>query len=297
MALTLNSEYVTSAPVPAATAMVVRDTTNGPEVLLLRRHVASGVLGGAYVFPGGKVDPTQDAIFPPWIDRSDEEIRSMLHEPDLCAPEASQLLVAAIRETFEECGLLLGLDTTDSKALTCARDELLEGRSMNQILEHFGWHLNTSLLLPWSRWVTPPRPSVMNKRFDTRFFIAKLPPNQQATLDTKEVTDAKWMTPRAALMNYWDRKIDLAAPQIISLQHLARFTSAQQMMQHAARHPPRTIRPEPFEHEGCRVSCFPGDPMHSEASPAWEGPTRLTFRDGRFEPDGGLDALLPYSNP
>lgn len=292
MALKLNSEYVTSEPVSAATVMVVRDTTNGPEVLLLRRHAASGVLGGAYVFPGGKVDPVHDGLPPSRLDRSGDDIRSVLNEPSLTAPEAVQIFVAAIRETFEESGVLLGIDTTDSKAISHAREALLRGRLMGQVLEHFNWRLDTSMLLPWSRWVTPPRPSVTNKRFDTRFLLAKLPPHQTATLDAKEVTEVLWMKPRDALMSYWERKIDLAAPQIISLQHLGRFASTQQMVQHATQHSPRTIRPEPFEHEGHRVSCFPGDSMHSDTSPAWDGPTRLVFRDGRFEPDGGLNALL-----
>lgn len=293
MALKINSEYVTSEPVSAATVMIVRDAMGGPEVLLLRRHAASGVLGGAYVFPGGKVDPAQDDLPPSWLDRSGEDIRSTLNESSLTAPEAVQILVAAIRETFEESGVLLGVDITDSKAIFHAREDLLKGQPISQVLERFNWRLNTSMLLPWSRWVTPPRPSVTNKRFDTRFLLAKLPPYQAATLDAREVTEVAWMKPREALMNYWERKIDLAAPQIISLQHLARFASTQQMAQHAMQHPPRTIRPEPFEQEGCRVSCFPGDPKHSDASPAWEGPTRLTFRNGRFEPDGGLNALLP----
>lgn len=293
MALELNTEDVTSPPVPAATVMVLRDTPAGMEVLLLRRHGASGVLAGAHVFPGGKVDPRLDTVRPAHMGLSADALRLALGEPGLAADAAGQILVGAIRETLEECGLLLGVDTTDPHAIACARADVHQGTPMDTVLERHHWHLNPGALAAWSRWVTPRRPSVTNRRFDTRFFVARAPDHQAALHDATEVTEATWLRPEAALRRYWDRAMDLAAPQVICLQQLARFADVDQVLRQARQHTPRTIHPEPFELEGERVTCYPGDPQHSDRRPAWEGPTRLTFRHGRFEPDGGLQDLLP----
>ncbi|WP_246309583.1 NUDIX hydrolase [Hydrogenophaga aromaticivorans] len=293
MALELNAEYVDSMPAPAATVMVLRDSAEHFEVLLLRRHAAAGVLGGAYVFPGGKLEQRDRQLSPSLVNMTTEQLRSALCEPDIERDTACQIYAAAVRETLEECGLLLGIDgLPDGQALVQAQGMVNSGLSLDTVLAHFGWRLNASSLLPWSRWITPRRPTVTNRRFDTRFFVSSLPPNQMAVHDQSEVTDCAWMQPRIALERYWAGAIDLAAPQIICLQHLAQFTTIDQVMAYARSHSPRTIRPESFDQDGERVMCYPGDPMHSCLDTAWEGPTRLTFRNGRFEPDGGLKALI-----
>ena len=292
MALELNQEVITSEPVPAATVMVLRDTNAGLEVLILQRHAASGVLGSAYVFPGGKIDPEMDTLLPTQIQPSPLDLRHRLDEPDLPLDMAGCLHSAAVRETMEECGLLLGMDGASPEQVARAKTALQQGQPMRHALDAAGWRLDVSSLHPWSRWVTPRRPSVTNRRFDTRFFVAALPPGQSAQHDGREITESTWMQPHLALQSYWHGLIDLAAPQIITLQHLARFSVTDQVMEHAACNRPRVIHPEPFEQGGHRVTCYPGDPRHSDPQPAWEGPTRLTFRNGRFEPDGGLDALL-----
>lgn len=293
MALELNAEYVDSRPAPAATVMVLRDSAEHFEVLLLRRHAAAGVLGGAYVFPGGKLEQRDRQLSPSLVNMTTEQLRSALCEPDIELDTACQIYAAAVRETLEECGLLLGIDQPPGgQALVQAQGMVNSGLSLDKVLAHFGWHLNASSLLPWSRWITPRRPTVTNRRFDTRFFVSALPPSQLAIHDQCEVTDCTWMQPRIALERYWAGAIDLAAPQIICLQHLARFSTIDQVMAYAKSHSPCTIRPESFDQDGERVMCYPGDPMHSCLEPAWEGPTRLTFRNGRFEPDGGLKALI-----
>ena len=93
-------------------------------------------------------------------------------------------------------------------------------------------------------------------------------------------------------MRYWNREIELAPPQIMSLVHLSRHANAQSALAEAQNRKPPVGQPEPVDQDGIRTICYPGDPRHSDPQPAWEGPTRLTFRNGRFEPDGGLDALL-----
>ncbi len=256
MAIPIHSDIVLTPPVPAATVMVLRDAPDGLQVLLMRRHVKSGVLGGVYVFPGGKIEAVDHhAQSEPW---PSEALHAALAEPDLDLATAAALYQAAVRETFEECGL----------------------------------RLDPASLWPWSRWITPRQPSVTNKRFDTRFFVAPAPAGQRAVHDNHEATEVVWLAPREALRRYWDGDIDLAPPQIMSLSELHRMGSAQQALALARSRAPSLIEPEPFDEDGRRVICYPGDPRHRVSARVWPGPTRLTHRHQRFEPDGGLEALL-----
>jgi hypothetical protein len=110
--------------------------------------------------------------------------------------------------------------------------------------------------------------------------------------DNLEAIDSVWLSPRAALERYWARELSLAPPQIMTVVSLTRFHSVAQVL-HAAksRKPPRVL-PEPFDDNGVRTICYPGDPRHSVRERALEGPSRLRFVDGRFEPHGGLDVFL-----
>jgi 8-oxo-dGTP pyrophosphatase MutT (NUDIX family) len=258
MAIPINSDVVLTPPVPAATVMVLRDAPGGLQVLLMRRHAQSGVLGGVHVFPGGKLDAADHTAPPAALALAPEHLPQALAEPGLDAATAVALFMAAVRETFEECGL----------------------------------RLDPASLWPWSRWITPRQPSVTNKRFDTRFFVAPAPAGQEAVHDNHEATEAVWLTPREGLQRYWAGSIELAPPQIMSLAQLHRLGSVAQVLAAARSRPPALIAPEPFDQDGCRVICYPGDPRHSVNQPVWPGPTRLTHRNQRFEPEGGLAALL-----
>lgn len=288
----LNSDIVFSPARPAATVIMLRDGLDGLEVFLLKRHVLSDVLGGAFVFPGGKVDP-QDAQLDmsAYLDQIPESLYSSLNEPDIDPTTAAALYVAAAREVFEESGILFALGATAdhaAQATALARD----GFPFDEVLARLQLRLHTQGLAPWSRWITPTMPSVSNKRFDTRFFVAAVPPGQTAVHNNVEATDSTWLTPRAALTLYRDGLIVLAPPQIMTLAHLSRYSTTQQAMFEARSRPPPVIRPEPFEHEGLRVLCYPGDERHSVKERAMPGPTRLWFRNGRFEPPEGFEALL-----
>jgi hypothetical protein len=94
------------------------------------------------------------------------------------------------------------------------------------------------------------------------------------------------------LLRYWDRQIELAPPQIMSLVHLNRHPNAQSVLNEAHNRRPPVIEPAPYDHEGVRTICYPGDPRHSVTQAAFPGPSRLMFKNKRFEPDGGLAALL-----
>ena len=288
----LNTQEVTSPVRAAATIVMLRDAPDGLEVFLIKRHGLSDVLGGAYVFPGGKVD-TDDALLDmqSHLDDQPRRLHSALGEPALDPLAAAGIYVAALREAFEETGVLYA-NGADSALAAQATALLREGRAFDEVVAMLKLRLNASQLTPWTRWITPRVPSVMNKRFDTRFFVAGVPGGQQATHDNHEATDSVWLQPRAALKQYWDRAIELAPPQIMSLVHLAQHESVAGVLAEARSRLPPVIQPEPIELDGMRVLCYPGDERHSVAQRALPGPTRLQYRDKRFEPADGFDGLL-----
>ena len=288
----LNSEIITTPVRSAATVVMLRDGCNGLEVFLVKRHGLSDVLGGAYVFPGGKVD-TADALLDmdTHLDQALPVLHARLNEHDIAPITAASLYVAAMREAFEESGILFAHGATHSHAAQANR-LLREGVAFDAVLAQMALRLQSSNVLPWSRWITPKQPSVTNKRFDTRFFVAAVPNDQVARHDDFEATDSVWLSPRAALEQYWEGQIELAPPQIMSLVQLARHTQVKSALEAARQQPPPMIAPEPFDDAGCRVICYPGDERHSVQARALVGPTRLIYRNKRFEPLTGFEGLF-----
>ena len=282
-------------PRAAATVVLLRDSTAGPEVLLLRRNAQASNMAGVYVFPGGKLD-ADDATLEAdtHLDQPHATLHANLNEPDTHSATAAGLYVAALREALEECGLLLAepLGGTSAVNATRARAMLREGQPFAQVLGALQLRLQTRQLAPWSRWVTPLAPTMGTRRFDTRFFVAQAPADQTALHDNEETTDSVWLAPRAALEQYRDGRIDLAPPQIMSLAHLARHASVASVLDAARRQPPPLILPEPFDHDGVRVLCYPGDAMHPVRERALPGPTRLHYHARRFTPEDGFEALF-----
>lgn len=191
--------------VDAATVILVRSTSTGVETLLLERHVRSE-FGGALVFPGGIVDEQDRAIPPERVEGRDPAAwRELLGVPD--DAHALGLMVAAVRETFEEAGVLLA--TRRGRAITgedLAEDGFQEVRQRlagrDEAFDWRGWLeaedlvLDLAALAPWSWWVTPKEAP---KRFDTRFFVARCPESQVPEHDAVETTSMRWSTPRAAI--------------------------------------------------------------------------------------------------
>ncbi len=291
MAIELNHQEVLTPPAPSATVMVLRDCPHGLEVLMVRRHGNSKVLGGVHVFPGGKLDVLDCQTSDSQLDQSAETLAASLGEVMLDAATGAGLYVAALRETFEECGLLLHRELPPDVPADLRR-HLKDGLGFAAAMAQLGLTLQTRCLKPWSRWITPRVPSVTNRRFDARFFVALAPAGQEALHDDHEVTETVWLTPEAALSRYWSGELGLVPAQILSLSQLVRYATAADVMSAACARPPLLIQPEPMELEGQRVMCYPGDPGHPVKHPTWSGPTRLIFRNNRFEPEGGLAALL-----
>ena len=288
----LKSEIILTPPRSSSTVVLLRDAPQGLEVFLVKRHGLSDVLGGAYVFPGGKLDDSDAQLDEHLhLDLTSASLHMALGEPDLPHAMARGLFVAALRESFEECGVLLAGDVS-AQVTAKAMALMQQGVAFNQILADLSLRLSTSALMPWSRWITPKMASVSSKRFDTRFFVAALPQEQVARHDDHEATESVWLTPRAALQQYWDRGIELAPPQIMSLSHLSRHGNVASVLAVAQSRTPPLICPEPHDHDGERVLCYPGDARHSVATRALPGPSRLIYRNKRFEPEGGFDALF-----
>ena len=288
----LNLEIVTTPPRPAATVVLLRDAPAGLEVFLMKRHGLSDVLGGAYVFPGGKVDAADaDLDMAAHGDQPLDALHGGLGEADISETTAGALYVAALREAFEECGVLFA-QSGSAQPATQAAALLRGGLGFNAVLAQMALRLQTRSVLPWSRWITPARPSVMNKRFDTRFFVAAVPDGQVARHDDFETTESTWLSPRQALQQYWTGQIELAPPQIMSLAHLARHSTVDSVLAAARARRPPVIQPESFDDNGERMICYPGDARHTVREAALPGPTRLHYRNKRFEPATGFEGLF-----
>jgi glyoxylase-like metal-dependent hydrolase (beta-lactamase superfamily II)/8-oxo-dGTP pyrophosphatase MutT (NUDIX family) len=223
------SSVAPPVPRPAATLVVVRDGAQGIEVLLLLRAERGDHNSGAWVFPGGLVDA------------ADREAHAWCHGCDDAA--ASERLgvavggldfhVAAIRECFEECGLLFAVDDAgappDAPAVAALHDwraRLHRGEgSLNEFAARHGLRLDTGRLAYLSHWLTP---LARMKRFDTRFFIAEAPPGQVALHDGSEMTDHRWLRPADALAQ--GDALKLMGPTRATLMSLAAFETAADAM-------------------------------------------------------------------
>ncbi len=310
----INHTEVTTPPRPSSTVLLLRDSANDSggsggnggggggssstiEVLMQRRHEKNDVLAGAYVFPGGKVDRADGEIdMLSRLNVSAAQLHARMGDSGLDERGAAVYFAAACREIFEEAGLLLATRADGTPADGALADEamrwLREGLSFAELLERFDLTMSASSLVLWSRWVTPRVPSLTTKRFDVRFFLARMPAGQTAIHDNHEAVDSLWIAPRIALERFRSGEMKLAPPQIMSMVELARHATVDAAMHADAIQWPRLIEPMPFEHEGTRAVAYPGDPLHTNPQRVMPGPTRLIFRDGRFVPFGDFEELF-----
>ncbi len=211
-----------STPLPAATVVLLRPGTSGLEVLLTRRPVSMVFAPDMHVFPGGRVDDA-DAD-PRLLARSvvsGGEAAAALGG-DLPPTEALAAYVAAIREAFEEVGVLLA-DHPAGVDLAAARHRLLASADVfPAIAEAFDLRLRTDRLVPLSRWVTPP---IMERRFDARFFAADLPEAAEATLVGEEVVAHGWHRPVDALESMARGELGMWLPTSTTLTQLLHVSS------------------------------------------------------------------------
>jgi len=212
-----------SPPSPrlAATVLLVRDRAHGLEVFMVERHHQIDFATGALVFPGGKVDPAD----------ADARLVPRCGESLAADHEARALRVAAIRETFEECGVLLahGLARAPAAepdfAALIVREELV---------------LACDALLPFAHWITP---EVVPKRFDTFFFLAAAPADQRALHDGSESVDSLWIAPAAALAEAEAGRRTIIFPTLLNLAKLAQARDVADAFARARAQPVVTVQP------------------------------------------------------
>lgn len=275
---------------PAATVMVTRDGDHSEaplEVLMVRRNLRADFVGGAYVFPGGAVDPD---------DRGPAAERCCTGRTDA---DASRLLglpsgglaywVAALRECFEEAGILLATPAGDDDVVSVVDPDTVERflahraeinagrRRFLDVCRDEGLVLAADRVHYYAHWITPVGAP---KRYDTRFFVAAAPPSQTAAHDAAETIAHEWVRPADALDRHRNGEIALMPPTVRSLQDIGRFPTTADLiaaMAEAATVPviePRVI----MEGRGYRI-VLPGDPEFDAAAGPLPSSDQLDFND------------------
>jgi len=235
-------ELQVAAPRPAATVVLLRDGAEGIEAYLLRRTRTMAFAAGFFVFPGGSVDP-RDLDLPDsaWAGPPPEQWAGPLSADDRLA---RGLVCAAVRETFEESGVLLAgspgevVDDTSGDDWEADRLALLDrSLSLAELLRRRGLALRADLLRAWAHWITP---EVEPRRYDTRFFVAALP-GQQRTRDVGGEADrVVWMRPQRALDGNARGEVAMLPPTLFNLGELSAYRTVEEVL---AAGTSRDIRP------------------------------------------------------
>ncbi|WP_144098518.1 NUDIX hydrolase [Croceicoccus sediminis] len=229
-----------SPGIPAATLIAFRNGVSGPEILMVRRSQELVFAGGAAVFPGGRVDP------------ADHELAADMPGD----AEWNAARVAAVRETLEEAGLLVGVDGQVSAAQAVeARARLCSGMPLAEILAGLGLAIVAERLVPFARWLPPMK---IKRRFDTHFLIADLGTGAvDLSADGSETTEHFWITPQAMLQRADTGEEELMFPTRMNLLRIAHLGSFENAREQALAIPPRSVSPVVIEQNGTRYLSVP----------------------------------------
>lgn len=255
--------------VPAATVILIRPADAGFEVYLLKRSTASKFMAGTFVFPGGVVDAI-DSAPDQWMDHvdMDESTLDIRLGGGLTSGETLGYGVAAIRETFEEAGVLLAIPRKGQK------DDFAEALRRREGGDHPpGWFrelvagedfcLELTRLYRWAHWITP---SEMKRHYDTRFFVAAMPPDQVCRPDARETTQGVWMRPIEGLQANMKGEVGLSPPTVVTLQALSKFESYEALQADIANRPwGEPQRPRYIQLGRDAVIVEPWDPQFAQA--------------------------------
>ncbi|NEB91901.1 NUDIX hydrolase [Streptomyces bauhiniae] len=229
-------------PRRAATVLLLKDTPAGPAVHMLRRRASMAFAGGAYAYPGGGVDPRDDDHHVRWAGPTRAWWASRLGVDE---PGAQAIVCAAVRETYEEAGVLLagaGPDTVvgdtsgddwEADRLALVAHEL----SFAEFLDRRGLVLRSDLLGAWTRWITPEFES---RRYDTWFFVAALPEGQRTRDLSTEADRTVWTRPAEAAAGYDKGELLMMPPTIATLRQLLPYGTAAEALAAA---PDRDLTP------------------------------------------------------
>jgi len=243
----------------AATVMLLRDIEGEPQLFLVRRTAKSAFAPDAYVFPGGVVDladtlpalharidgaePRETGAL--FRERRDDALPADVEHPGPL--ERASIIAAALRELFEESGILMAFPRENTAPPPTPRQReawraaLRSGKSnFLDILESGDLLASGTSLALFSHWVTPPNEP---RRYDTYFFMAIAPPNQDASADRSETHDGRWITARKALANYQRGTLNLVYPTIKHLERLVDCEDNSIAMRLALTKPVVTIQP------------------------------------------------------
>ncbi|UCC81617.1 MAG: NUDIX domain-containing protein [Gemmatimonadota bacterium] len=249
-------------PRPAAGVILARDAEAGPEVLLVRRRADVGFAAGAYVFPGGTLDAADaDAAWEDWLDEPPGD--AVAGAADLEGPSARTFVVAALRELFEETGVLLASGTPPGHdALAQERQALVAGRRLFlDIVSGLGLRLAGDRLLLCARWITPES---LSRRYDARFFLAAAPPDTQVSAELGELVEHVWIKPGEALERYFDYDFRMLFPTARTLGWLEAGASVTEWREHFRSAAVEPILPRLRRVEGEVIPVMPGEPRYDE---------------------------------
>ena len=216
-------------PRPAATVLLLREGRDSIEVLLIRRHEKLAFMGGMWVFPGGSVcaadaSPAALARIPSASQTGCARLDTLHGEP-VDAKECLALTVAACRETYEETGVLLASDAAGRHCDNDLAARLQERRRaiasqpelFAELLQAEDLFLRVERLVYWAHWITP---SIVPRRFDTRFYLAPVPSDQRAVIDSTETIDHAWMSPAAIVAAALTGDMPVSHPTLYNLMEL-----------------------------------------------------------------------------
>jgi 8-oxo-dGTP pyrophosphatase MutT (NUDIX family) len=248
-----SGEREPAVPRDAATVVLLRGTertagvdhAGGVQVYLLRRHLGMDFAGGMYVFPGGGVDERDEDSGIGWAGPPATAWSERLSCPETLA---RALVCAAVRETFEESGVLLAGATADSVVADTTGDDWERDRqalvarelSFAELLRRRDLLLRSDLLAAWTHWITP---DFEPKRFDTRFFVAALPAGQVTRDVSTESDRVGWMLPGQALNRVDEGAMQMLPPTYVTLQDISRLATPEEALRAAADRDIRPIQP------------------------------------------------------
>jgi len=238
----------------AASVVLARDGEAGLELFMLVRHHQIDFASGALVFPGGSLDPTD----------SDPRLRAVSDGVADVSDEDCRLRVAAAREAFEECGVLLArlngsdaiVDGATATALGARYRTALEAGEvgMADIAEREGLRLALDQLVAFAHWITP---AYMPKRFDTHFFVAAAPLDHTLAHDGREAVDSVWITPDQAIAEADAGQRKVIFPTRLNLQKISQSRTVGDMLARSRTDPVVTVLPTVSKRDGQRIMHIP----------------------------------------
>ncbi|MFD8736305.1 NUDIX hydrolase [Streptomyces sp. NPDC059618] len=247
-------------PRRAATVMLVKDADTGPVVHMLRRRASMAFAGGAYAYPGGGVDPRDDEQQIRWAGPTRAWWAERLGVDET---SAQAIVCAAVRETYEEAGVLLAGPSPDSVVGDTTGDDWEADRaalvardlSFAEFLDRRGLVLRSDLLGAWARWITPEFES---RRYDTWFFVAVLPEGQRTRNASTEADRTVWIRPVDAAAGYDKGELLMMPPTIATLRGIAGYERSADALAGAAARDLTPVLAEARLEDGEVVLSWPG---------------------------------------